>query len=81
MALVDGFETNIQQFAGTPIRRTQELWDVSGLEASILRQMHMEDAEEVQCKDAREMKLVGDTARDVDRAFGLVRASLLRPQL
>ncbi|KAL7958824.1 hypothetical protein V8C34DRAFT_323791 [Trichoderma compactum] len=37
-----------------------------------LRQMQIEDAEEVQSKDAKEMRLVEDSARDVDPAFGLV---------
>lgn len=38
----------------------------------MLRQMQIEDAEEVQSKDTKEMRLVEDSARDVDPAFGLV---------
>ena len=38
----------------------------------VLRRMQIEDAEEVQSKDAKEMKLVEDSARNVDPAFGLL---------
>lgn len=37
----------------------------------MLRQMQIEDAEEVQSKAAKEMRLVEDSARDVDPAFEL----------
>ena len=36
----------------------------------MLRQMQIEDAEEVQSEDVKEMKLVQDSAKDVDPALG-----------
>lgn len=55
----------------TKVDDLETLTSVAELKPMLL-QMQIEDAEDVQSKDAKEMKLVEDSPRDVDPAFGLV---------